>query len=658
MSRLQLHTYLKTLNPLSKLVMGKRQFSHFQTAIAHDKESSQIDSDGSKKQRPELVGVIRETEGAGTYADYVSHSDVECDLNVMASTSKSSFDEHFGYKLSIEEIKDLTKGKRKDKWKEKWEVAANNMSRCKWIGTGEPFMEKEETYKYDGLERRLYKHWLTHMPNGGTYFHSSKQRSFFFLCNSYRDILHHDKKPFYMKGVEEDSSIMDAYIMHSLNHLCKSRDLVTKNDAEVSKPQVHTKDDIPNSVGFRDRGFTSPKILILLPLASIAFRVVNRLIELTPSKHKAVDVENLDRFSDEFGKVTNCMDEAENSQPRKSSHPSDFHALFGGNNNDNFMIGIKISRGSVKLYDDINSSDMIVASPLCLNTKIGEAVRDKKNDTDYLSSIEVLIVDHADVIAKQNWSHLSTVIKKLNNKPSKKHGTEQIRIRPWYLDGHAQFYRQSIILGSHLSPEINALIDRHCLNYQGKVKLECNYKGVLRKVSPQVRQIYEKFVANSIGDVDGARFAYFTTKVFPKIKNSFQGGTMIFISSSFEFVRVQKFLESQKASFCHLGENAEQIDVSHEQVWHHQESKKILLYTEKSQFYHRYKIHGVRNLIIYSLPERKEFYPELVNMLQGSDSLTATVLFCGFDMLRLEAVVGSDTAKTMTNSDKDVFIVK
>lgn len=45
-----------------------------------------------------------------------------------------------------------------------------------------------------------------------------------------------------------------------LNHLFKSRDLVTKNDAEVAKPQVHTKDEIPNSVGFRDRGFTSPKV--------------------------------------------------------------------------------------------------------------------------------------------------------------------------------------------------------------------------------------------------------------------------------------------------------------------------------------------------------------------------------------------------------------
>jgi hypothetical protein len=37
-----------------------------------------------------------------------------------------------------------------------------------------------------------------------------------FLGNSYRDILHCEKKPFYLKGLEEDSSIMDAYIMHSV----------------------------------------------------------------------------------------------------------------------------------------------------------------------------------------------------------------------------------------------------------------------------------------------------------------------------------------------------------------------------------------------------------------------------------------------------------
>ncbi|GKB30199.1 U3 small nucleolar RNA-associated protein 25 isoform X1, partial [Tanacetum coccineum] len=44
---------------------------------------------------------------------------------------------------------------------------------------------------------------------------------------------------------------------------------------------------------------------------------------------------------------------------------------------------------------------MIVASPLRLITKIGKAEANKEKDVDYLSSIEVLIVNHADVIAMQ-----------------------------------------------------------------------------------------------------------------------------------------------------------------------------------------------------------------------------------------------------------------
>ena len=36
------------------------------------------------------------------------------------------------------------------------------------------------------------------------------------LGNSYRDILYCNKKPFYLKGQEEDSCIMDAYIMHTV----------------------------------------------------------------------------------------------------------------------------------------------------------------------------------------------------------------------------------------------------------------------------------------------------------------------------------------------------------------------------------------------------------------------------------------------------------
>lgn len=82
----------------------------------------------------------------------------------------------------------------------------------------------------------------------------------------------------------------------------------------------------------------------------------------------------------------------------------------------------------------------------------------------------------------QNWTHVQTVVTKLNEESSEHHNTDINRVRPMYvlvifntssvsnycstisesvikvclmfryLDGHARFYRQSIILSSYLTP--------------------------------------------------------------------------------------------------------------------------------------------------------------------------------------------------------------
>ncbi|KAI8573345.1 hypothetical protein RHMOL_Rhmol01G0269800 [Rhododendron molle] len=634
-------------------------------------EEEDDSNEGTDKESPGSLDLKSNPQGSdlvGEHSDNVGDEDEGCsdideahDLEVNGHSalevSVSSFSDHLGYKLLETECDNLSKRK----WKYKWEIPASDMPNSKWMGTGDCLTKDVDLSSGYSLKLRLYKHWLhIYEASGGNDFHRSRQRNFFSLFNSYRDILHHSKKPFYLKGVEEDSNVMDAYLMHSLNHIFRTGDLVTKNNAKVAKHQERA-DELFNGDSFLDQGFTRPKVLILLPLASIAFRVIKRLIQLTPPTHK-VNVENLDRFSDKFGTGVAYNNEDKegdvigNLKSQKTSKPSDFQALFGGNNNDHFMIGIKFTRRSIKLFGDFYSSDMIVASPLGLVTKIGKAEVEKEKDVDYLSSIEVLIIDHADVIAMQNWSHVNTVIGKLNHLPSKQHSTDIMRIRQWYLDGHAQFYRQTIILGSYLNPEINGLFNHHCVNYQGKVKLVCEHKGVLPKVLLQVRQIYERFDAESAVDVDDARLEYFAKKVFPKIKDSVQGGIMLFISSYFEFVRVRNFLKSQDASFCLLGEYTKQSDISRARVWFFQGSRKIMLYTERAHFYHRYKIRGIQNLIIYSLPERKEFYPEVVNMLEGSHSMTCTVLFSRFDQLRLERIVGTAPAKRMVTSEKGVFV--
>lgn len=571
---------------------------------------------------------------------------------------ESSPNNHFGAVLSNEEVDELMK----KSWKFKWEMPVIGSSSAKWVGTGQCLSMDMNKIDCWGLLPKLYNHWLKeHRAFGGGNFHSSRQQQFFSLCNSYRDIMHCSKKPFYFKGTSEDSDILDSYVMHSINHVFRTRNFVIKNDSKLAKDGDTTKEELLNGNNFRDQGFTRPKVLFLLPYRSFALRLVKRLVYLTPLSKKG-NVEHLSRFCSEFGSHDSEDENVHNMVPNEgaktsqSSKPDDHQVLFGGNNDDCFMIGIKFTRKSIKLYADFYSCDMIVASPLGLSKRIAETSNDKEKDVDYLSSIEVLIIDHADVISMQNWAHLMTVVEQLNHLPSKQHRTDFMRVKQWYLEGRARFYRQTILLSYFPNPDMNSLFKHHCLNHEGKMKTVCHHKGVLPKVLLPVKQVYERFNATSSDVIDDARFDYFVKKVYPKIKDSIQGGIMLFISCYIDFVRVRNFLKSQNASFCLLGEYTKQSDISRARVWFFQGTRKIMLYTERAHFYHRYQIRGIQHLYVYSLPERKDFYPEILNMLGKVNNAVCSVLFSRFDLLRLERIVSTASAKRMVSSEKSMFV--
>ena len=106
------------------------------------------------------------------------------------------------------------------------------------------------------------------------------------------------------------------------------------------------------------------------------------------------------QFLDEYGDG----EEEELGAP-SSKHmqgkPKDFRDTFSGNTDDHFRLGVKLTKSSVKLYSDFYKSDIIVASPLGLVTLINDAERTQEKAFEFLSSIEVLCVDHADVLMMQ-----------------------------------------------------------------------------------------------------------------------------------------------------------------------------------------------------------------------------------------------------------------
>lgn len=62
----------------------------------------------------------------------------------------------------------------------------------------------------------------------------------------------------------------------------------------------------------------------------------------------------------------------------------------------------------MRLYSDFAQSDIVVASPLALATFLSETAGKDGGGADFLSSIEVAVVERADVLLMQNWAHVAT----------------------------------------------------------------------------------------------------------------------------------------------------------------------------------------------------------------------------------------------------------
>ncbi|KAJ7187894.1 digestive organ expansion factor [Mycena filopes] len=439
---------------------------------------------------------------------------------------------------------------------------------------------------------------------------------------------------------EHKKPFREAIALHAINHVTKKRRRVLKNNERL----VHaTKADPSGSPpeDVQDQGFTRPSVLILLPFRSSALEWFTALTSHTPAP--AFQIENQSRFLAEYGLSAGMVDKLATAEP--GMYPRDHVETFKGNVDDNFRVGVKLTRKSVKMFSEFYGCDIIMASPLGLRRSI-----EKEKSADYLSSIEVLVVDQLEALTMQNWEHVKFVLSHLNKLPKDSHNTDFSRIKPWYLDGHAEYLRQSILMSALETPETRSLFNSTLKNVAGKMRVEKRWTPV--QVPEGIDQNLTHFDCSNPKDEADKRFNYFTTQLLPLVlKSAVQSSnTAVFVPSSFDFIRVQNYFKKYSGvSFAVLSEYSSNQEISRARQAFFTGKKAFILISERFHFYKRYKIRGVRNLIFYGPPENPQFYTELLSWpfldegVEAAD-VTCRVLYSKYDWFRLERIAGTDGA--------------
>ncbi|CAI5713198.1 unnamed protein product [Peronospora effusa] len=472
------------------------------------------------------------------------------------------------------------------------------------------------------VRSRLMATWKRHGLDPETVFpKGSVERTLWQQLSAYMDVF------FAGQTFENTATLRRLSAMHVLNHVLKARDTVTRNNERIKKRDAEKADD-EEEKEYRDQGFCRASVLVLLPLRSAAVAFVNQLLKLLPAN---VDTfHNKDRFFRDFGSAVAEKDMKDDNSTTDDGKKEWQRVFDEGNNDDCFQLGLSFSRKAVRFYSEYHHADVIIASPLGLRQQLGDEVAvlddtestvDVQLSSDFLSSIEVCLVDSASLMAMQNLDHLRTVLRATNVPPKEA--------------PHADFARVPSI--SQVVPHVKQLFQRVDLNTTDSCHLSATDEAELR-------------------------FEYFKKHVFEPLLDQPRKHVVIVIPSYFDYVRVRNLfhepLNQKLVTSVECCEYSPSRQVSRARTMFFHGQCHVLLYTERFHFYHQYQIRGIEQLIWYGVPMMHEFYPEMLNFVetsghepenfdQSAEKYSSIVLFTRLDFLRMERIVGKKRAIRM-----------
>lgn len=458
-----------------------------------------------------------------------------------------------------------------------------------------------------------------------------------------------------------------------LNHIMKSSDIelahtntiraqkrllneqtherILRNEAKKNQvpyvPNESVDLDTPITIPtYQDQGFTRPTVLLLCPYRYYAHLIAHRMLSLLPKK---VNVFGRSKFDEEFG------DEETKEETGKAPY---WKAYFPGNNDDCFRVGISYRNRTFRFYTDFYNSDFIIASPLSLKQI------EERQGWDYLSSIEVLVVYGADMIAMQNVDHLRGVIGNMNQTLTKNRNTDFSRLRESFLSDMQKYCRQSVFIGTVLTSPLLGLFHRECFNPLGRLEIRPIYDGAVSDILSPPRQLFLRLACNSATEASSTRVKYLEGNVLKVINNAAYKKILIYCDNYFEYVYVKRLLmENCDERECGvIDEYMTDSSNSRNKSYFDNGTIRVLLFSGRFEYFKRMKIRNAQTIYFVSPPSYPNFYSEFVNNMnygenEGKElSVGVTLLYTKFDTFALERIVGTSRYKKMLTGKRDMYL--
>ena len=401
---------------------------------------------------------------------------------------------------------------------------------------------------------------------------------------------------YYTKHVNKRTKLDDSY---------QNKDFITYH--KEIKENYNNEND-KDEINIKDQGFTCPKVLILVPYKKHARLILEEMINiLTNNNWKGIT--NKKKFKDEY---------------------SEFDS-----NDDCFRMGINISffESKVKLYSPFDESDIILASPLGLKLATpSETDKTFKNNKvyDFLSSIEIFLMDFSEVFIYQNMEHLNEILSFINKPPKNNQNIIDInRIKEIYANNYGQYLRQSIIISNFKCLDIDLSVNEICKNINGKILFDGPYENQPELIKEEFHEKYNEMNSKNyeiryefkiLKDLKGEndfdeKFNYFTKNIWQNLYESFEKHTIIFISSTFDYLRLKSFFKQKSKSVCYISEDTDKKDWQRNRLYFENGKYKFLLYNERAHVYKKINLKFAKNIFFYSLPEDPKIFNELIHLI-------------------------------------------